>query len=304
MCMLAVLVAVAWLSATPLPEPAAPQADMEAPQASQTVADYRISMILLPGGPGVNTMDIVIERADQPVADVTVHVQMVDPTRDRRSAWQLAEAVDAGLYVAAGDEIDQAGKWRSLVDITESDGTVRRAAFGWDISEAAAINVSRAPNLLHLLILLGIAGLLAYLAFPHARRLITALQLTPASALIAVSAVAISVAVMVGGALLIAQQQQVYERTLNPPPAVVNNVLPDADSLARGESLFESHCAAWREAPEDFKALGKRLHNVRDDFLYAAARDGWRGLGACADELTENQRWHIVNYLRSFEARD
>jgi len=91
---------------------------------------------------------------------------------------------------------------------------------------------------------------------------------------------------------------------LNPPPAVVNNVLPDADSLARGESLFESHCAAWREAPEDFKALGKRLHNVRDDFLYAAARDGWRGLGACADELTENQRWHIVNYLRSFEARD
>lgn len=304
LCMLAVLVAVAWLSATPLPEPAAPSADIEAPQASQTVGEYRTSIAILPGGPGVNTTDIVIERADQPVDDAQVHLQMVAPARDRRSAWQLAEAVAAGLYVTAGDEIDRAGKWWSLVDITTADGKVTRAAFAWDISEAAAIAVSRQPNLLHALILLAMAGLLVYLALPQARRLIAALQLTWASALIAVGAVVISVAVMVGGALMIAQRQREYERTLNPPPAVVNDVLPDADSLARGKSLFDAHCAAWQDEPDDLEALVKRLRNVRDDFLYATARDGWRDLRACQGELTQSQRWHIVNYLRTWAARD
>ena len=304
LCMLAVLVAVAWLSATPLPEPATPSADIEAPQASQIVDDYTISLAILPGGPGVNSTDIVIKRADQPVEDLRVHVQMVDPARDRRSAWQLTEKVDAGLYVAAGDEIDRAGKWWSLVDITDADGAVTRAAFKLDISADAAIEVSRPPSPLHLLALLAIAGLLVYLAVPFARRLIAALHLTLASALIAVGAIVISGAVMVGGALLIAQQQREYERTLNPPPVVVNGVLPNADSLARGESLFDSHCAAWNDKPGDLDALSKRLSKARDDFLYAALRDGWRDLPACVGELTESQRWHIVNYLRTWEARD
>ncbi len=301
--LLAVLLAVAWLSATPLPEPATPGVDIEAPQASQTVGDYRIGIALLPGGPGVNTTDIVIERAGQPVDDVRVHLQMVDPARDRRSAWQLAEALDAGLYVAAGDEIDQAGKWWSLVDITEEDGAVTRAAFGWNISEAAAIEVSRRPNLLHALLLLGIAGLLAHLAAPHARRLIVALQLTWASALLAVGAVVISVAVMVSGALMIAQRQREYERTLNPPPLVVNSILPDAESLARGEALFDAHCPAWRENA-DFDSLLRRMGKARDEFLFVSVRDGWRDLRACESGLSDSQRWDVVNFLRRLAARD
>ena len=301
--LLAVLVAVAWLSATPLPEPAMPQADVEAPRATQQAGDYQVTVAILPGGPGVNTTDIVIQRADQPVDDLRVHVQMVDPARDRRSAWQLAEAVDAGLYVAAGDEIDQAGKWWSLVDIIEADGEIIRAAFAWDISEAAAIEVSRPPNLLHLLVLLGIAGLLIYLAFPHARRLIAALRLTLASTLIAAGAIVISLAVMVGGALMIAQQQQEYERTLNPPPLVVNNILPDAESLSRGEALFDARCPAWRENA-DFESLLRRMDKTRDEFLFASVREGWRDLGACEGNLSDSQSWDVVNYLRMLETRD
>ncbi|MCY4146076.1 MAG: CopD family protein [Chloroflexi bacterium] len=303
-CMLAALVAAAWLSATPLPEPAPPNADIEAPQASQTVGDYRISLAILPGGPGVNTTDVVIERAGQPVDDARVHLQMVAPARDRRSAWQLTEAVEAGLYVATGDDIDRAGQWWSLVDITDANGAVTRAAFAWDISEEAAIEVSRQPNLLHALVLLGIAGLLVNLGLSRARRLVAALQLTWASALIATGAVVLSVAVMVGGALMVAQRQREYERTLNPPPAIVNAVLPSADSVARGEALFDIRCAAWKAEPDDLAALVKRLGAARDDFLFAAVRDGWRDLPACADELAESQRWHIVNFLRTLTARD
>ena len=301
--MLAILLAVAWLSATPVPEPALPAVEVETPRATQTVGDYQITVAILPGGPGVNTYDVVIEGAGQPVDDARIHWQLIDPARDKRSAWQLAEHVESGLYMAAGDDIDRAGIWRMLVDIESTDGTTTRAAFRWDIRADAAVVASLPPSALHLISLLGVAALLVYLAIPAARRLVAALHLTVASLVIAFAAVAVSAGVMVGGALMIAQQQREYELTLNPPPLVVNSELPDAESLARGADLFESSCPNWREN-DHFDSLLRRMGSSRDEFLFAVVKDGWRELGKCADELSDDERWHIVNHLRAFETRN
>ena len=300
---LAILLAVAWLSATPVPEPALPAVEIETPRATQIVGDYQITAAILPGGPGVNTSDIVIESEGEPVNDARVHWQLIDPARDKRSDWQLAEHVESGLYMAAGDDIDRAGMWRMLVDINHADGTTSRAAFRWDIRADAAVLASLPPSPLHILALLGVAAMLVYLALPAARRLVAALQLTMASLAIALVAVAVSVAVMVGGALMIAQQQREYELTLNPPPLVVNSVLPDAESLARGAALFESSCPHWRE-DDDFDSLLRRMASSRDEFLFAVAKDGWRELGKCESELTDTERWHVVNFLRALETRN
>ena len=108
---------------------------------------------------------------------------------------------------------------------------------------------------------------------------------------------------MVGGALLLGERQRDYELTLNPPPAVVNSVLPDAASLARGEALYRDHCLVWQGESADFRALRNRLASVRDDFLYAAVASGWRGLPACGAGLSVEARWDVVNYFRTFERR-
>ena len=302
--MLLTLVTVAWLSATPIPQPELPRADVAAPQASASLGGLNLSTTIIPGGPGVNTYDTVVKRGDTPATDVEVYTQLVNPGRGIRSAWQSAEQVEDGLYVSAGDEIDQAGLWWSLLDVVTVDGAVRRFAFAWEISAAAAVQQSRQPQLIHLVTLLGIAGVLAAWSFGRARRLLAALQLTPASLLIAGGAVVVSLGVMGAGALMLAERQRDYALTLNPPPTVVNSVLPNAASLARGEALYREHCLVWQGDSADFRALRNRLASARDDFLYQAVASGWRGLPACGEGLNVEQRWDVVNYFRTFERRD
>ena len=227
--LLLTLAAVAWLSATPIPQPDIARANVAAPQAAATLGELSLSTTIIPGGPGVNTHDTVVKRADAPATTVEVYTQLVDPRRDIRSAWQLAEQSEDGLYVSASDEIDQAGLWWMLLDVVAPDGETSRAAFAWEISEAAAVQQSRQPQLIHFIVLLSIAAVLAAWAYGRARRLLAALQLTPASLLIAGGAVVVSLGVMVGGALMLGERQREYALTLNPPPAVVNSALPDAE---------------------------------------------------------------------------
>jgi len=301
--MAAALIAVAWLSATPVPEPASLPADIDAPQLSQTVGDFTVTAAVIPGGPGVNTYDTVISRAGAPADDVSVYLQLINPSRGIRSQWHLAEQAEAGLYVAAGDDIDEAGGWWSLIDIVAENGAVTRAAAAWQISDSAAIQQTRPPNIIHVALLLLLFALLAAILRARAKGLIRALNMTPASGLLALGALAISAGVMVFGAAMIGERQRQYEATLHPPPEQVNTVLPDGASLARGEALYRAHCLVWQGQSADFRALRNRLGSARDDFLYGVVVGGWRGLPACEGELSAEERWDIVNYFRTFEGR-
>ena len=76
----------------------------------------------------------------------------------------LAEQVEDGLYVAAGDDIDEAGEWWSLIDVVDENGAVTRVATVWAISEAAAVVQTRAnPNVIHIVLLLAMAAIIAAL---------------------------------------------------------------------------------------------------------------------------------------------
>ena len=302
--MLALLVAVAWLSATPVPEPESLPEAVETPQMTQSIGDLTITAVVIPGGPGVNTYDTVVRRGGAPATDVSVYTQLVNPERGSRSPWHLTEQVEAGLFVAAGDDIHAAGEWWSLIDVVEDGGGVTRVAARWFISDSAAVVQTRPPNMAHLAALLALALLLGALTQRKARRLLAAMKISPATALLSAGVLALSIGVMVFGAHLIGERQRNYEATLNPPPAQVNTALPDAASLARGEALYRGRCLIWQGQSADFRALRNRLASARDDFLYGVVVGGWRGLPACEGELSERDRWDIVNYFRTFEARD
>lgn len=302
--MLATLIAVAWLSATPIPEPNLPRSDIEAPQATLTVGDVTITSAVIPGGPGVNSYDTVISSEGSPAAGLQVALQLVNPERGIRSRWLTTEEVETGLYATAGDDIDRAGNWWTLIDVVQPEGNSTRAAFIWDIDQATAVQQSRPPQLIHILVLLAIGTVLAVWLYPRARCLLTRLKLTPASLIIAASAVAVSLGIMAAGAILINEQQRNYELTLNPSPTVINTVLPDAESLRRGEALYREHCLVWQGQSADFRALRNRLDSVRDDFLYETVAKGWRDLPPCGSDLSVGERWDVVNYFRTFEQRE
>ncbi len=301
--MLILLVAVAWLSATPISEPQSLELKPAAPQATETVGALTLSAAIIPGGPGVNSYDVVLGRAGRAATDLEIHMQWIQPDRGIRSEWLSLDQIEDGLYVAAGDELDMPGRWWSVLDIIAPDGEPARVAFAWEISAAASIQQLRQPSLLNLLALLLVAIVLLVIVYPGARRALARLRVSAVTALLALGAAGASLGILFVGAGLIAEQQRQYELTLNPPPSVVNTVLPDAESLRRGEALYLEHCLVWQEQSGDFRALRNRLDSVRDDYLYAALVDGWRGLPACAGALNERERWDVVNYFRTFEAR-
>ena len=290
---LLVLVAVGLLSATPPPRPTVQE--IPPPRAVQTVGDYTLNVTLAPGGPGVNTLDVVVTQDGQPVDGLTMRARMVDPALDMRGAWQPAEGIGDGVYTAA-DAFDRAGTWWAIIEIGAGADTAR-AAFAWDIRADAAVAQTRDPSLLNLLALVGVLVALGYAAAPTYKRFVARLDFSPAAVTIALGAAAAAIGVIVVGLLLTAQSGEQYAAQINPPPQVVNHVLPDAESLARGQADFAASCG-WSSG--EVAELTRRLPRMRDEDLYAAVRDGWRGQPACS--LDEAARWDVVNYLRSLES--
>ena len=294
---LLVLAATAYLSATPVPQP-----DIEAPPpptATQSIGDYAVTTTVTPGGTGVNTYDTVVLQDGRPVDGLTVYIRLVNPARDWRGTWHHAESVGDGLYVAAGADISQPGTWLTLVALGEGENA-QRAVYEWDISADAGVIEGRDPNVLNLLALAGVLVALAFAAYPLLRRFYRRLDLSGSSLTVAGAAVVLAIVVIVVAALAIQQGTAEYDLTINPPPEVVNAVVPDAGSLERGQTLLIEQCGNWQTSA-DWDELVRRLERVRDEELYAYTLEGWRSLPACAATLTDGERWDVVNYVRSFE---
>ena len=234
-----VLIAVGYLSATPIPQPELAGQTAPPPSATQQVNGYDITTSITPGGPGINTYDVEIKQGGKPVDGLTVSLRMSEPSRDWRGDWHSLENVGDGLYASVGDDIIRPGEWWTVVDI----GTTR-AAFDWQISEDAAVINSRAPTLLNWLALIGGIVALIYAALPMLRHFYHWLDLTPESVTIALGAGAVTIVITVVGIWLAAQAGVQAELNANPPPKVVNVVLPSATSLEHGQALYETACAA------------------------------------------------------------
>ncbi len=294
----AVLVAAGFVSATPPPTPDFVNADVPTPQASQTVDGVTTQMTIAPGGLGVNTYDVRVDGA----APRDVFVQLVRPEDDRRGVWHSAEPVEDGLFVAAGDELDEEGDWLALVDVQNEDGTVTRTVYEWEITDAASVLQSIPPRWQHWVSLSAVMLALGYVIAPGYTAMIRRANLNALTVSVGVLAVIGTAVVIALTTVYIQGVQQETARVLNPPPAQVNPVLPDASSLRAGAALYAERCD-WEQDARAFDSLVERLPRTRDEELFAFTREGWRSLPACAAPLSDMERWHIVNHVRTFAVR-
>lgn len=297
---LVVVGAAALLSATPVPRPDVISAP--APTATAAVGGQQITLTLSPGGPGVNSTDIYVQQAGQPAGGQTVSVRITDPARDWRGAWHPADPAGDGLYVAANADLDRAGPWLALVDVREGD-QLARAAFPLEVSEDAALQLTRPPTFGNLLALAAVALVVAYVLWPLLRRGWRKLDRSPLALGLAAGAAALAVVIVLGGLWLSGQSDAVFQAYNSPLPSVVNPVLPDQASLERGRAALAASCPGWVDSRE-FGELVERLPRLRDEELWAAVNDGWRTLPACDAALTDAARWDIVNTVRSLEPQD
>jgi copper transport protein len=298
---LLIMGAVAMLAATPVPEPDFLGAEVNTPTESQSIGALDVHMAISPGGPGVNTFDIIAEYEGERLEAEQVMMQVVDPAADWHGGWQQAEPIDPGLYVTAGDQISKEGRWLTLVDLKLPEGETQRVVFDWDISLDSAVPTSREPVILHFVAIAGVVAAVFYMALPSLRRLYRWLNWTPSSVAIGLISTGATAVAIYWGAVMIQNNIATYEANLNPPPAVVNAVLPDGESLLQGAVIITEHCTGW-ENSADLQVLLNRLERTRDEEIFQLTGRGWRGLPACTRDLTETDRWHVVNYIRSLGA--
>ncbi len=295
----AVLIAAGRVSATPPPTPDFVNSDVPTPSAVLTVNGSTVQMTLSPGGLGVNTYDVRLVNAGDPAQ--AVYVQMVRPSEDRRGVWHEAEPVEAGLYVAAGDELDEAGAWLSLVDVQHADGTFTRYAYTWAITDAATVIESVPPGIQHGLALAAVLVALGWVVTPAYRAFMRVMNFNALTVSIVVLSVLATGFVTWGAFAYLGYVQQQTALVSNPPPQVINPVLPDEASVQAGAALYAEHCA-WDDE-RALAALVERLPRTRDEELFSFTAEGWRSLPGCASLLADEERWHIVNYLRTLNVR-
>lgn len=293
---LAVLIAAGLLSATPPPIPAFAANAPPALSASRQVGDLSVSATVSPGGPGVNSYDLVVTQDGKPVDGATVRARLVSPSTDWRGGWHETTGSGDGLYVATGDDVSAPGEWWMLVDVGAT-----RFAFDWTINADAAVTQTLPPNAFQAAALIGVLAGLIFAAWPRLMRFYRRLDLRPAFVTVAVGAM-VGAAVLIGAGYLLMQQSLAqFDATTNPPPILVNSTLPDAASLERGHALLAEACPAWLAVDNrDVAEFVRRLSRTRDEAIFTATQKGWRDLPACT--LTDAQRWDAVNYLRSLES--
>lgn len=97
----------------------------------------------------------------------------------------------------------------------------------------------------------------------------------------------------------------------------LNPIESTANSVARGNLLFDIHCAVCHgdkalgdgpvaayfksPAPPVADLTTERITNLDDGLLYLILTNGAQGMPSLAENLTPRERWDVINYLRTLQ---
>ncbi len=304
-----VILVASVLTATPPPVPPEARARVEPPAQTQSVDDTQIRLNIDPGAVGANSYQIDVSRSGQPLPGAEVDLRLVYPSLDKRSGLLPLDDAGNGSYIGAGPDLDRAGQWQALVDVTErgQTGTPVRAAFRWDVPETVPNPSQRQPTPLNWLAGGLVVIVLGAWLYPGTIGRLRSAHVQPEIATGAAMAVVVTVALAGLGAWMLNDSAQRTEALRNPPPLVVNPTLADASSLAAGKAIYDARCVGCHgpsgagdglqavrspaSAPADFRA---RLRNKRDEDLFKVIPHANSG-----DQFSTDDRWNVINYLRS-----
>lgn len=283
--------------------------------------DLMVELALEPALVGQNQFEVYItDEQGNPVTDVeSVLFRFTFLGQSLGSEEATAEAVGNGRYQLEGSYISLIGSWQVEVSVRrpgqfDAFAPYRlEAGLGGEIrplQERARLLESAA----HWLNLAGGAGtglllMLAALiwAFAAARAAQTVWQLAPMLLL-----------AVFGFAAGANQMIDFFVNEYTPATFLNNPILPDAESVAIGEHLYQQQCAvchgdggrgdgpagmALSPRPADFGDGHLSIHPDGD--LYYWIRNGIEGtpMPAFGEQLSTEDTWHLVNYLRRLSAQ-
>ena len=334
MGILVVAVAALLVTMPPAAGQAAARAAAQNLQMTQWAEDLRITLSISPGRPGLNTFEVAVKDVrDAPLttpAQVTLNFQ--GPAADVAVSTLDLQPVGQGMYRATGGNLISNGKWSVEMFVRRADALDARSVFSISVAEtipASAFASSRAasarptPPLVELRaggvafsglwvpgmgvgIGLVMAGLLALVFWS-----LNHLRLRPVWAILA----GLFLFILATASWANAFGRQVVPVTSTPEllaPAG-NPVAPTPDSIAAGQHLYQANCQqchgatgrgdgpAASELPFRPADLHQHVPLHSDGQLFYFISEGLFGtpMQPFKDELSEDERWALINYLRS-----
>jgi copper transport protein len=303
-----VLVVAGFLPATPPPAPDKTQA-ATAPLAQNLIVEgYDVRLNISPSIVGTNSVEVRITQDSQPANLKAVRLRYSDPAFGRYTDPIWLDSIEPGLWVGAGGEINRPATWQVLIDFFPPDAPSIRAAFQWKMMDE--IQNGRSPSILNGLSVAVVIALLLFGGIYLSWQPIQKLHWTPENAVVAGLAIGLTIAMIIGGAILFAQTEQHVQKRKNQPPHLVNPILADQAALSRGRELFRQEC--WichgengtgatpfainltRPVPNLTEALGVRT----DEDLFRILTQGMVNRHLFGKNLSESDRWHLIIYLR------
>ncbi|WP_420627661.1 CopD family protein [Candidatus Leptofilum sp.] len=289
---------------------------------TQSAEDLQVEMQIEPALVGNNRFDILImdENGDPVTNAESVSVRYTFLGQSVGSSTGEAEALGNGRYRLEGSYISLIGTWQVEVSIRRPDtfdtfaayrleagvgGNIREQDSGVRPLESFAKFMNRTGN--------GATGvgivLFALLwGFVGVRAAKNEGQLV---ALLAISLVCF----WLGGS----QLYTFFTEEYTPAKFATNPILPDVESIAIGQELFNENCIACHGAegrgdgptalslsppPADFAAGHTATHTDGDLFFWILEGIEETAMPAFGDRFTEEQAWHLVNYVRRLSIRE
>ncbi len=292
----ALLLSVGVLTSLP---PARPVSTTPALTAAVQADDLKMAIEISPGRVGVNTFTLKVSSAGQPVNQAKEVALRFTPSQANvpPSEAQLS-AQGNGVYAAKGAYLSLPDTWQVQAVVRREGKFDAFANFNFDVNAVSTTASSPWTRVSGgALLVTAIVYLAALRILGQTRAQQAAFAIAPAFALFAVGAFVY------------------YHPPANPSAGLVNPIPPNADSVARGKVLYSANCVPCHGAtgkgdgpvgltlnprPADLS-----LHAVpgvhTDGQLYEWITSGFPGsvMPAFHDQLTEEERWNLVNYIRT-----
>jgi len=275
----------------------------------QPAGDVSVSLGITPNAVGTNSYQIVVlPRGDGEVAELLqVKLRFRPPDPELGPSEVIADLVDPVInqYKAVGAFFTEPGDWEVDVDLRRREVDDVRAVFGVPVSGSTFETGGRFDLPLSAGGWATVAGVGAVLA-----ALLVAVWLSQFSRLPELAPrllrIGSAAALVIGVAVVVI--------SLLPEDAETsgNPIEPTATSIAIGRGLFEANCIQCHgvdgrgdgplantlpSRPADFR-LHIPIH--ADSFFFTVMTHGLGSvMPAFGDQLTEDERWHLLNFLKS-----
>jgi copper transport protein len=272
--------------------------------ASGAADDLQLDLTITPGRVGVNTFTLSVAHSGQPLDDVREAALRFTPTRANVPPSEAAlTAQGNGEYTAQGAYLSLPDDWQVQVVVRRADKFDAFANFSFDLTP------NPAPTAIPWTRVTGGLLLTAALACAFA-----ADKLAPGRRTVTHMGVGLGAAVFAVGVAVF------YTPVETESGGLVNPVPPSADSIAQGQALYETNCLACHgpdgkgDGPVGLtlnpRPADLSIHATpgvhTDGQLYLWITNGFPGspvMPAFKDSLDNEERWHLVNFIRTLAPR-